>query len=69
MPTPLHLHPAGAPGSLRARAAGCCCPVADNGSGRGAFKDTDGQPCFYVDRACPVHANGTDTQPIYMQEG
>ena len=68
MPNPLHLHPAGAPGSLRAQAAGCLCPIADNGHGAGAFKDADGQPVFYVEKACPIHANGVDTQPIYMQE-
>ena len=44
MPNPLHLHPAGAPGSLRAQAAGCLCPTADNGHGAGAFKDADGKP-------------------------
>lgn len=40
------------PGSDAAHAAGCSCPVLDNGHGRG-----DGP--FWIDMDCPLHG-GTD---------
>jgi len=64
MPTPLRDHPKGAPGSDKARANGCICPVIDNTHGRGMYTDTDGKPVYAVHGDCPLHNNGTDCMPI-----
>ncbi len=44
------------PGSDEAIELGCLCPVLDNGRGRGMFKDKDGQPVFWINGYCPLHA-------------
>ncbi len=46
------------PGSDEAVAAGCLCPVIDNGRGRGyrgGVKDEQGRTLFVFNAACPVH--------------
>ena len=43
----------GAPGSDEARAAGCQCPVLDNGYGRGLV--LDGKRVWWQVADCPVH--------------
>lgn len=43
------------PGSDIAIAAGCKCPVIDNGHGTGAYNGDDGNPVFWVSEICPLH--------------
>lgn len=43
------------PGSPEAIALGCRCPVIDNGHGRGAYIDEDGEPMFWQNAECPLH--------------
>ena len=48
------------PGSPEAVAAGCTCPVLDNGHGRGS--GFGGSGTFWMTEGCPVHrpAKGAD---------
>ena len=50
------------PGSPAARAAGCCCPVADNADLVGAGKTRAEDPYVIVSR-CPVHGH------VFRREG
>lgn len=50
--------PLPAPGSAEASAAGCKCPVIDNGRGRGAYVGPDGKPLFWLAEDCPLHGQG-----------
>ena len=46
------------PGSDEAIAAGCTCPVIDNGYGRGCMggvKDEQGRTVFVIRLDCPLH--------------
>jgi hypothetical protein len=43
------------PGSDEALAAGCLCPVLDNGHGRGVYTDEAGNPLFWINAICPIH--------------
>lgn len=43
------------PGSKEARDKGCTCAVMDNGYGRGAQFDKDGNPLFWISGDCPLH--------------
>ena len=46
------------PGSDEAIAAGCTCPVIDNGYGRGCMggvKDEQGRTVFVISGDCPLH--------------
>lgn len=43
------------PGSDEAIAAGCTCPVLDNGHGRGAQQDENGEWQFWTRGDCPLH--------------
>ena len=46
------------PGSDEAIAAGCTCPVIDNGHGRGCMggvKDEQGRTVFVIRLDCPLH--------------
>jgi hypothetical protein len=43
------------PGSPEAREAGCRCPILDNNHGRGAYRDPDGTPQFWIVEHCPMH--------------
>lgn len=46
------------PGSDEAIAAGCTCPVMDNGHGRGylgGVTDEQGQTVFVIVVDCPIH--------------
>ena len=48
------------PGSDDALAAGCICPVLDNGHGRGYYgmgggPDENGEPRYVFTVGCPVH--------------
>lgn len=46
------------PGSDEAIAAGCTCPVIDNGHGRGymgGVTDDKGQTVFVISGDCPLH--------------
>ena len=48
------------PGSDEAIAAGCACPVMDNGHGRGylgGVQDDTGQTVFVISGDCPLHGN------------
>lgn len=50
------------PGSNEAIAAGCTCPVLDNGHGRGAYggaKLDNGKPIFWIMQDCPLHSKDT----------
>lgn len=47
------------PGSREAQAAGCVCPVLDNGYGRGymgGMEDESGETIFVRVIGCPLHA-------------
>lgn len=48
------------PGSDEARELGCTCPVLDNAYGKGdavfGYTDDDGNPCFWINEKCPLHA-------------
>lgn len=48
-----------APGSEAAVAAGCRCPVGENGRGMGAWggaaKDAQGMVMFWIAELCPLH--------------
>lgn len=50
------------PGSQEALAAGCRCPVIDNGRGRGygggSVRDKNGDVVFVVASDCPIHGLG-----------
>lgn len=44
------------PGDPQAVAAGCLCPVLDNGHGRGCgYVDSQGAPLYVFNDACPLH--------------
>jgi len=44
------------PGSDEAVAAGCTCPVLDNGHGKGSgFRTIEGEPSFWIAIGCPLH--------------
>ena len=72
--TELHEHPQGSPGSPEAKAAGCLCPVIDNGHGKGCgMEDENGKPLFYVVVGCPLHdifaaLEKAGAQPIDLPE-
>ena len=49
------------PGSDEAIAAGCTCPIMDNGHGRGylrGVKDDQGHTVFVISGNCPLHGDG-----------
>lgn len=49
------------PGSNAALAAGCNCPVLDNGHGKGAYggaRGDDGKPVFWISEECAIHGRG-----------
>ena len=49
------------PGSDEAIAAGCTCPVIDNGHGRGCMggvKDDQVRTVFIISSDCPLHGDG-----------
>ena len=41
------------PGSAEAVKQGCTCPVGDNGRGEGFM--LDGERCWWMEEACPLH--------------
>ena len=43
------------PGSDAALDAGCTCPVMDNGHGRGAWTNAEGDAVFWHNADCPLH--------------
>lgn len=44
------------PGSDEAREQRCCCPVLDNGHGRGCGRaDDKGNPLFWINGNRPIH--------------
>jgi len=45
-----------APGSPEAEKMGCLCPVIDNCHGRGAYLNSKGEPVFWYNSDCPIHA-------------
>ena len=48
------------PGSDEAIAAGCTCPIMDNGRGRGylgGVQDDTGQTVFVIAGDCPLHGD------------
>ena len=48
------------PGSDEAIAAGCTCPIMDNGHGRGylgGVTDEQGQTVFVIASNCPIHGD------------
>ena len=50
------------PGSDEAVAAGCTCPVMDNGHGSGylgGVQDDTGQTVFVISGDCPIHGQPT----------
>lgn len=51
------------PGSKEAVAAGCQCPVMDNGHGRGAYVDQNGDPVFWFNMNCPLHGDVEQIDP------
>lgn len=51
------------PGSRKAIAQGCTCPVLDNAHGRGAWggrRDDNGHLLFWRNADCPLHARDLD---------
>ena len=57
------------PGSDEAIAAGCTCPVMDNGHGRGYLGgETNGQgwTAFIVTRDCPLHGKKAEERKIMV---
>ena len=51
------------PGSLKAREAGCICPVMDNSYGKGymgGVKDSDGNTVYVIVVGCPIHHPNTE---------
>ena len=58
------------PGSLEATKQGCTCPVFDNCKGRGCGltdKDT-GNPLYYINEKCPLHAVGINSQSTLQEQ-
>lgn len=56
------------PGSDEAIAAGCTCPVIDNGYGRGCMggvKDDQGRTVFVIFSDCPLHGEEAEE---YLEE-
>jgi len=51
------------PGSDEALAAGCRCPVLDNAHGRGAYREPDGTPQFWINSDCPLHGAASPVEP------
>ena len=51
------------PGSEEAVAAGCKCPVLDNGHGKGIYgggvKNEKGKVIFWINEDCPLHGGFT----------
>ena len=45
------------PGSRKAIAAGCVCPVLDNAHGKGFGIGEEGRPFFTVTLGCPLHGS------------
>lgn len=45
------------PGSDEAVAAGCRCAVEDNGHGKGAYRDANGAPLYWISADCPLHGS------------
>jgi hypothetical protein len=60
------------PGSDRALAQGCLCPVIDNGRGAGCgqLHPTSGRTLFVMSTACPLHgvAVGYEWEPEEPEE-
>ena len=50
------------PGSDAAIAAGCTCPVMDNGHGRGVWTNDKGDAVFWHNGDCPLH--GAPAGPV-----
>lgn len=52
------------PGSNDALAAGCLCPVLDNGRGKGAYGggllDEEGKPLYWINAECPIHGSAKE---------
>ena len=58
-----------APGSPEATKQGCTCPVFDNCKGRGCgLTDKDGNPLYYINEKCPLHAAGINSQPTLQEQ-
>lgn len=49
------------PGSDEAFVIGCTCARIDNAYGRGAYRDANGEPQFWVASNCPIHAETVAT--------
>lgn len=58
------------PGSPEALAAGCECPILDNGHGIGAYGGAISKPgspwkkAFWINSACPLHGEPRQTPTI-----
>lgn len=48
-----------APGSKEAIDAGCSCPVLDNRHGLGYPHPVTGEPVYWINEWCPLHALGS----------
>jgi hypothetical protein len=51
------------PGSEAALAAGCRCPVLDNGYGRGAYYNDNWEPQYWINGDCPLHGRIAESEP------
>jgi hypothetical protein len=51
------------PGSVEARALGCTCPIIDNGYGKGAYANENGDPAWWHSPDCPVHVGAGGAMP------
>lgn len=47
------------PGSKKACAAGCLCPIIDNHYGAGFYTSSEG-PLFVINENCPLHGRNTE---------
>ena len=57
------------PGSPEATEQGCTCPVFDNCKGRGCgLTDKDGNPLYYINEKCPLHAAGINSQSTLQEQ-
>ena len=57
------------PGSDEAVRQGCTCPVLDNGHGRGARVNEDGDVLFWFTSGCPVHGAAPELEVFRAESG
>lgn len=59
------------PGTAKAIALGCSCPIIDNGYGKGwmgGVKDENGDPVFVYTVGCKLHCHEISRRSLYVKE-